>query len=125
MATDYTVPRAAYQRAAVMTASQGQLIVMLYDGAGRFLAQASAAMALRQIEDAHNKLRRAELIIGHLSASLDHEQGGELSGRLAAIYAFCLRHLNQARLHADPERIDQVRDLLGKLRDAWAQITSD
>jgi flagellar protein FliS len=125
MTTNYTASRVAYQRAAIMTASQGQLIVMLYDGAGRFLAQASSAMSLREIEDAHNKLRRAEMIINHLSASLDYERGGELSGHLAAIYSFCLRHLNQARLHADPEKIDQVRELMGKLRDAWAQITSE
>ena len=124
MATNYTAPRAAYQRSAVLTASQGQLIVMLYDGANRFLTQASAAMTERQIEDAHIKLRRAELIISHLQASLDFERGGEIAPRLATIYVFCQRHLNQARIHADPQRIDQVRRLLGTLRDAWSQIAS-
>lgn len=124
MATNYTAPRAAYQRSAVLTASQEQLIVMLYDGANRFLIQAGVAMGERQIEDAHNKLRRAEMIISHLQASLDFEQGGELASRLAAIYVFCQRHLNQARIHADPERIEQVRGLLCTLRDAWAQIAS-
>ena len=29
--------RSAYQRSAVLTASKGQLVVMLYDGAHRFL----------------------------------------------------------------------------------------
>ena len=124
MATNYTAPRAAYQRSAVLTASQGQLIVMLYDGANRYLTQASAAMTERQIEDAHNKLRRAEMIISHLQASLDFERGGEIAPRLASIFVFCQRHLNQARIHADPQRIDQVRGLLGSLRDAWAQIAS-
>lgn len=124
MATNYTAPRDAYQRSAVLTASQGQLIVMLYDGANRFLAQASVAMSEREIESAHNKLRRAEMIISHLQASLDFERGGEIAPRLAAIYLFCQRHLNQARLHTDPQRIEQVRDLLGSLRDAWAQIAA-
>ena len=124
MATNYTAPRAQYQRSAVLTASQGQLIVMLYDGANRFLFQAAAALAERDIETAHNKLRRAEMIISHLQASLDFERGGEIAPRLAAIFVFCQRHLNQARLHADPERVDQVRDLLGTLRDAWSQIAS-
>ncbi len=113
---------AAYQRSAVLTASQGQLIVMLYDGATRFLGQAAIAMSERQFEDAHHKLRRAEMIINHLQGSLDFEHGGEIAPRLASIYSFCLRYLNQARLNADPERIDQVRDLLSTLRDAWAQI---
>jgi flagellar protein FliS len=124
MATNYTAPRAAYQRSAVLTATQEQLIVMLYDGANRFLAQASVAMGERQIESAHNKLRRAEMIISHLQASLDYERGGEIAPRLASIYVFCQRHLNQARIHADPERIEQVRSLLGTLRDAWAQIAN-
>lgn len=122
MALNPAAPRAAYQRSAVLTANQEQLIVMLYDGANRFLAQAAAAMSERQIEDAHNKLRRAEMIISHLMGSLDFERGGEIAQRLASIYAFCQRHLNQARLHADPERIEQVRRLLGTLRDAWAQL---
>lgn len=124
MATNYTAPRAAYQRSAVLTASQGQLIVMLYDGANRYLAQASAALNEREIESAHNKLRRAEMIISHLQASLDFERGGEIAPRLAAIYVFCQRHLNQARIYADPQRVEQVRGLLGTLRDAWAQIAN-
>jgi flagellar protein FliS len=124
MATNYTAPRAQYQRSAVLTASQGQLIVMLYDGANRFLAQASVAMTERQVESAHNKLRRAEMIISHLQASLDYERGGEIAPRLAAIYTFCQRHLNQARISADPEKIEQVRALLGTLRDAWSQIAT-
>jgi flagellar protein FliS len=124
MATNYTAPREAYQRSAVLTATQGQLIVMLYDGANRYLAQASVAMSERQIEAAHNKLRRAELIISHLQASLDYDNGGEIAPRLASIYLFCQRHLNQARIHGDPQRIEQVRGLLGTLRDAWAQIAS-
>ncbi len=39
---------------------------MLYDGARRFLRQASIAMREGEIERAHNTLRRAELIIAHL-----------------------------------------------------------
>jgi flagellar secretion chaperone FliS len=122
MPANLTTPRAAYQRSAVLTASQGQLIVMLYDGAHRFLTQAAVAMADRDIPLAHNKLRRAELIIEHLRGSLDFEGGGEIAPRLWSIYGFCTRHLNEARLHRDPERIQQVRTLLGTLRDAWSQI---
>lgn len=98
--------------------------MMLYDGANRFLAQAAESMSERKIEEAHNRLRRAEMIISHLLASLDFERGGEIAPRLASIFIFCQRHLNQARIHRDPQRIEQVRGLLGTLRDAWAQIAS-
>lgn len=116
-------PRVAYQRSAVLTASQGQLLVMLYDGSCRFLAQAAAAMGEREFELAHNKLRRAELIINHLQASLDFERGGEIARRLAAIYTFCRRHLNRARTSGSAQQIDEVRGLLRTLREAWSQIS--
>lgn len=114
--------RTAYQRASTLTASQEQLIVILYDGARRFLSQASTAMANHDVPTAHNRLRSAERIILHLQSSIDFERGGDLSLNLDSIYAFCLRHLNTARIKQDPQAVDQVSDLLGTLRDAWAEI---
>jgi flagellar secretion chaperone FliS len=122
MSSNPATSRSAYQRSAVLTASQGQLIVMLYDGACRFLLQGSTAMSDRQFEVANNKLRRAEMIISHLQASLDYERGGDIAPRLYAIYAFCKRHLSQARIHGDPQRIEEVQSLLRTLRDAWSQV---
>jgi flagellar protein FliS len=95
---------------------------MLYDGAHRFLAQASYAMRERDINEAHQKLRRAELIIEHLRTTLDMEQGGEVATHLQRIYLFCSRYLNEARVERDPERIDKVGSLLHELREAWAQV---
>jgi flagellar protein FliS len=112
----------AYRASAVLTASGGQLVVMLYDGALRFLHQAAVAMADGKTELAHNKLRRAELIIVHLRDTLDLDQGGELAERLQSIYLFCGRHLMQARFDRDPAKIEEVAGLLGQLRHSWAQI---
>src|ERR1700753_535700 len=116
--------RSSYQTTAVLTATQGQLIVMLYDGVNRFLLQAATAMRGGSVEVAHQKLRRAEMIISHLRASLDFEQGGQISQDLLAIYMFCTRHLNSARVGRDPEKIEQVARLLTQLRDAWAQVAA-
>src|SRR6185312_1323491 len=85
----------AYRASAVLTASPGQLVVMLYDGARRFLHQAAAAMGERNIPTAHNKLTRAEDII---------------------------RHLRKERLDQDPSKILEIDDILGKLRESWAAI---
>ncbi|MGH2873200.1 MAG: flagellar export chaperone FliS [Solirubrobacteraceae bacterium] len=114
----------AYRANAVLTASHGQLIVMLYDGARRFLHQAGVAMSERQIAAAHNKLSRAEGILRHLRATLDMEQG-QLPERLQAIYTFSLNNLRQARLEQDPRKIEQVSDLLGRLRGAWAAVAEE
>jgi flagellar protein FliS len=114
----------AYRREAVMAASRGQLVVMLYDGARRFLRQAAAAMRAREIERSHTTLRRAELIVAHLDGTLDYEQG-ELPQHLHSLYEFSLRHLNEGRMALDPTKLDEVCDLLGELREAWAQIVAE
>jgi flagellar protein FliS len=112
---------AAYRQGAVLAATPTQLIVMLYDGARRFLRQAGIAMRDGEIERAHNTLRRAELIVAHLDAVLDFEQG-QIPEQLHAIYQFCLAHLNAGRLSQDPSKLEEVSDLLGELRESWAQV---
>jgi flagellar secretion chaperone FliS len=111
----------AYRESAVLSATPEVLVVMLYDGARRFLFQAGVAMRDGRIELSHRKLRRAEDIIHHLRDALDMEQG-EISERLQAIYLFCLRHLQQARFDRDAGKLEQVSTLLGELREAWAAI---
>ena len=54
--------------------------------------------------------------------TLDHERGGEIAGRLQGIYVFCRRHLIEARIERDPDKIDEVSELLAELREAWAEI---
>jgi flagellar secretion chaperone FliS len=118
LATSPTV----YRQSAVLGAAPEALVVMLYDGARRFLYQGAIAMREDRLELAHHKLRRAEDILLHLREVLDMDQG-EIAERLQAIYLFCQRHLRQARLDRDPAKIEQVSDLLGELREAWAAIS--
>jgi flagellar secretion chaperone FliS len=119
--TNLVASPGAYRQSAVLSASPERLVVMLYDGARRFLNQAAVAMGERNIELAHNKLRRAEDILLHLRETLDIEQG-EVALRLRTIYLFCQGHLRQARLDQDPQKIEQVSALLTQLREAWAAI---
>ena len=115
----------SYRASSVLTASPGQLIVMLYDGARRFLSQATVAMGAGDIPAAHNKLTRAENIIRHLRNTLDMEQGGQIAERLQAIYTFSLSHLREARFEQNPRKLDEVNEMLGKLRESWATIASE
>jgi flagellar secretion chaperone FliS len=115
---------AAYRRGAVLAATPGQLVVLLHDGARRFLRQAALAMGDGEIERAHNTLRHGERIIGHLDGTLDFEQG-ELAQRLHELYVFCLAHLNAARLSQDPGKIEEVSELLGEMRDAWSHAAAE
>lgn len=124
--TAYASPRttAAYQESAIMTASPERLVVMLYDGARRFLFQASAAMRSDRHDASGELLRRAELIIDELLCTLDLEAGGEIASNLQGLYVFFNRQLAEGRLERDPAKLDWVNEQLGELREAWAQIGS-
>jgi flagellar protein FliS len=123
MATNLATSPNAYRASAVLTASPERLVVMLYDGACRFLGQAAVAMRAGDVPTYHNRLRRAEAIIAHLQNTLDLEQG-EIAGNLLAIYLFCRRHLNEARTTRDARKIDEVRRLLSQLRESWNAIAT-
>ena len=113
----------AYRENSIMTASPEQLVVMLYDGAGRFLRQAEGSMIDGSWLQASEKLSRAEAIIDELLATLDLD-AGEVADRLQSIYVFCKTRLIEARIERDAVRVDQVARLLSELREAWSQVRS-
>jgi flagellar protein FliS len=118
----YASPQ-AYREASVLTASPVQLVVMLYDGATRFLRQAEVVMAEGVIGQAHERMGRAEAIIDELLATLD-TSAGQVAERLQGIYVFCKRLLNEARIGKDPSKLVKVRELLAPLREAWAELAA-
>lgn len=112
---------AAYRESSVLTASPGHLVVLLYDGARRFLYQAAVAMREEQLGRSNERLQRAEAIVDELIATLD-PSAGEIAENLKQIYLFVKRHLMEARIERDPDKIEQASGLLGELRESWAQI---
>lgn len=120
----YAPPRssAAYQESAILTASPERLVVMLYDGARRFLYQAAAAMRDERAVEAGERLRRAELIIEELLTTLDLERGGGIAQNLQGLYVFFLSHLAEAHRGQDADALDWVNGQLAELREAWAGV---
>jgi flagellar protein FliS len=119
--TTYARPQ-AYRESAVLTASPVQLVVMLYDGVARFLRQAEVVMGEGAIAQANDRMQKAEAILDELLSTLDKEQGGQVAERLEAIYIFCKRLMMEARLQRDPRKLEKVRELMGELRESWAQL---
>ena len=119
----YASPQ-AYRASSVMTASPGQLVVMLYDGAGRFLRQAEIAAEEGAWRHATDRLDKADAIVDELLITLDVAQGGEIAERLQGIYVFCKRLLIEARIERDVGRIRKTASLLAELRGAWAEIAA-
>ena len=117
----YATVRQAYAESSVLTASPGQLVVMLYDGAIRFLRQSAEHMRAGDRERARERMRRAEAVIDELNGTLDMTYG-EVAERLRAIYLFSKRRLIRANLDFDPAKVDGVARMLAELRDAFAQV---
>ena len=117
----YATVRQAYAESSVLTASPGQLVVMLYDGAIRFLRQSAEHMRAGDRERARERMRRAEAVIDELNGTLDMTYG-EVAERLRAIYLYSKRRLIRANLDFDPAKVDGVARLLAELRDAFAQV---
>ena len=112
----------AYKKAAVSTVDQGKLIVMLYDGAIKFLNQAIEKMESGENYEAHTNLVRAKTIIAELLASLNMEKGGEIASNLQRLYTFMFNQLIDANLEKDATRVDHVVRLLKELRESWKAV---
>ena len=124
-------PKAAYAKAGietgVETADPHKLILMLFEGA--MLAVASASLHMKRKGGADDVARKGEaiskainIITNGLKASLDQGAGGELAGKLGALYDYMSARLLYANMHDQPAILDEVSHLLAELKGAWEQI---
>ena len=110
-----------YRRTQTQTAAPGELVLMLYRGAARFVSSAIEAIAARDIAAAHNGLVRAQEIIAELRSTLDLERGGDIARNLESIYDYLNRRLLEANLRKDAEPAREVLKLLRELLPAWEE----
>jgi flagellar secretion chaperone FliS len=119
-------PLRSYQTVATQTASPGQLVVMLYDGAIRFLERALTGFQhddpLEFNRTINNNVLRAQEIISELNNSLDLNSGGELAMTLRRLYNYMHRQLVFSNTRKKPEGIQDTIDRLTTLRDAWTEM---
>ena len=119
-------PWSSYQKVAMQTASPGQLVLMLLEGALRFLDRAEAGFELDDPADRnatiHNNVQRTIDIVHELNMALDMTQGAALAATLRSLYAYFERRLVEADVRKEPSPLREVRQRLLVLRDAWAQM---
>lgn len=111
-----------YRKIEVGTVNKYELLVMLFDGAIRFLREAQDAIRRRDIALKAVKIDRVLAIIGELRASLNPEKGGEFAARMDALYAYMSERTLMASLKLDPSHCEEVIDLMLPIRDAWAEL---
>jgi flagellar protein FliS len=111
-----------YQKNAVNGASPLQLVIMLYDGALRFMEAGKHAMAQKDLEKQNHSLQKAQKIVMELMACLDMQQGGEVASNLFGLYAYVLNELVAANCEDKPEPIDRCIGILSQLRESWVAV---
>ena len=99
-----------------------QLIQMLFDGLIDSLSAAEGQIERKEIQAKGESLSRATRIVLGLQGSLDLEKGGEIAANLADLYDYCTRSLMHANLKNDVEAVQEVKKLMGEIREAWAQV---
>lgn len=115
-------PYAQYRQMSAETATPTRLVVMLYDGALRFLNQAEPAMRSRNYEAQSLYINKAQAIIAHLRATLNFAQGGEVANTLNSFYVLAFDTLTQANIHDDISKVETVIHGLRELREAWIEV---
>jgi flagellar secretion chaperone FliS len=117
----YPSQHAAYQSVHTTTAEPDRIILLLFDGAARFLRQAQQGLDRGGIDAFAYPLSRAHAIIAELSSSLDREQGGEVAAHIGSLYEFMLRHLTEGLVAKSRTHLTEVLHVLQELRDGFEQ----
>ena len=128
----YTNAISTYRETRVKTASQAQLIVMLYEEVVKNLDRALELLAENtegrqnpgNIEKITRVILKAQEIITELSVSLDFDEGGDIAKNLFSLYTWFNRELLEANISHDIVRISAVRNQLSELKSAWVEIAS-
>jgi flagellar protein FliS len=126
----YTKGISTYKETRIKTASQGQLIIMLYDEAVKHLDRGLELLGMNEkgkkdpgkIEQISKSILKTQEIITELIVSLDFEQGGEIAKNLFALYTWFNKELLEANVKQDIRRLTIIRNMVNELRGAWNEI---
>ncbi|MEM7672356.1 MAG: flagellar export chaperone FliS [Verrucomicrobiota bacterium] len=116
----------SYKTASISTVSPGKLILMLYDGALKFMHEAELGFRdkhfVRRNEIVNNNLIKAQKIINELQNSLDLSVQGDLPKTLNDLYEYCFNRLEIANVQKRPQAVKEAYAVISDLRSAWADM---
>ena len=114
----------AYRRTEVQSSSPLELVVMLYDGAIRYVTEAREGIARSDVLARTNGVSRALAIIAELQQTLNIQEGGEVARELDRLYTYMSTRLLDVTANADDAAAEEVLKLLRTVREGWSQISS-
>lgn len=120
--TDNKAATTKYLALQIQNATPAQQVVMMYDGAIKFLIKAKTCIETDDFEGRFNNNKRANDIITHLLDSLDMEKGGDIAQRLYGIYMHLMALQLDLDMKNDPAIADDIIYHLRTLRKSWEAI---
>lgn len=111
-----------YQEVQVLSASPGELVVIVYDHLLTNLAKARRALGdtPQELEQRSKSLSVSRAAVAELLATLDEEKGGDIAHTLRSLYTFFLVELSTLGVAPNEQRLDRLTKMVQELREAFA-----
>lgn len=110
-----------YKQTSVQSASREKILLMLYEGAIRFMKQAAAAIDRKDIADRGMNIGRAFDIINELNNTLNHEAGGEIASNLEQLYMFVSEQLTKSNATGQKKPLEDALKVMETLYSGWVE----
>lgn len=114
----------AYKKASITTASPGQILIMLYEAAIKYLKKAQSCIDAKDIAGKGLAIGKVTDIVNELNATLNFEVGGQVAKDLEALYNFITNELLKANLNNDKEQLGRIIKIMENLLDGWRGAVS-
>ena len=114
----------AYREVAVQTSSPTRLVVMLYEGAIRFLHESVAAIESGDLNAKRQSIDRAVAVIQHLQTTLDMDRGGDVAAGLNRLYHYITSCILQGSTKLETAPLKEAIKLLKVLLAGWEEVAA-
>ena len=111
-----------YQEIAVQTSSPSKLVVMLYEGAIRFLRQSVTAIQTKDLDTKRQSIDRAVAVVQHLQGTLDMEKGKQVAADLDRLYSYITTRVVEGSGKLQVAPIEEAIKLLTVLLSGWEEV---
>lgn len=108
-----------YLETEVMTATPQKLQYMLIDAAIRNLNRGKHLRSENQHDEACEALIRAQEIVTQILTGLNKDIAPDLTRKVASVYMFVFRALNEAQVGRDTDKLDECIRVLEVERETW------
>lgn len=112
-----------YRRTQLFGMSQAELVVMLYQGAIRFLREAVELVGAERYDLSWQRFDRARRIVVHLCGTLNRD-AGEIAEKLSALYAFVIEQITVANARRDVRAAESCIQILSTLKEGWEGVAT-